>query len=271
VTVRDTVSGCVVSPHIWLLQFLANSALFGLFALFLLIPVGRIWQIAIEALLALIIVVGTVVLHGGTLRYFHDRTEETRPPLKQIFLGALRNVLPIVIFAAVLCVLWLLVTRLDSYSARFPAYIRSVLSASVRRHVSLNLLSTMYGAIVLAAYLLIFGVLFPFVLQAARVGFHVFSKTNIVSCARSVWNFWYWVILVISGAVGIIVPFCLMVFAKPDFAHSTYRWEMSSVIIRGLLSYLLALLAWMLACSIVGRQVRASGGSSSGISGDTTA
>jgi len=195
--------------------------------------------------------------------------EGAHPPLKQVFLGALRNVLPIVIFVALFCVLWLLVDKVDSYSLTFPAYVRSLLSASVRRHVTLNLLSTVYRVIVLAAYLIIAGVLLPFILQAARVGFRVFSKASIVSCAKSVRSFWYWAILVVAGVVGIILPFCLIVFAKPNLAISTYRWEMSSLILRALLSYLMVLLAWMLACSVVGGQVRMSGSSDANVAGET--
>jgi len=46
----------------------------GLFAAWLLIPEAKLWQLAFNVLLAVVIVAAALLLHAGTLNYFSDRS-----------------------------------------------------------------------------------------------------------------------------------------------------------------------------------------------------
>jgi heme/copper-type cytochrome/quinol oxidase subunit 2 len=269
--VRDAISSCFRSWRPWLLQFFANPALFGLFAVWLLIPVARGWQLALNVLIAAVFLAGVLVLHGGTMTYFHDRGEAMHPRLRSVLFGALRNVMPVVIFAGLIYFSWTLLDKIDAYQEIFPAYLRSVLPVYARRHVTLHFVNLIFAGVLFSArWILIPGLFLPLFLQAARLGFGVFSKSSLSSWRKSVWSLSYWALLAAAAVIGVLGTAWLM-GAKPDFRTSTYNLEMSSLIVRLSLAYLLGLSAWMLTCSLVGRQVGKCGQTGANISGNASA
>src|SRR6267378_1933204 len=68
---RLVLAGSFRSGRLWLLQFLVNPILAGLFAAWLLIPEAKLWQLAFNVLLAVVIVAAALLLHAGTLNYFN--------------------------------------------------------------------------------------------------------------------------------------------------------------------------------------------------------
>jgi predicted ribosomally synthesized peptide with SipW-like signal peptide len=265
------ISSCLRSWRLWLVQFFGNPALFGLFALWLLIPVARGWQLAVNVLVALLFLAGILVLHGGTMSYFNDREDATKSQLAAAFLGALRNFLPVVILAAVTYFFWMLLGRAEAFHEIYPAYVRSSMPAYIRRLVTLHFLTSLFAAtLFVARWILVPGLLLPFFVQAARSGFRVLSKSGLSAWAKSLWSVSYWAFLAVAAVVGVLVPSWLM-DAKPDFRTSTFNLEMSSLIIRLSFAYLLGLTVWMLTCSLVGRHVRRSGGVGADVSGNASA
>jgi hypothetical protein len=55
--------GCFRNWQLWPVQFLANLALFGVFSMWLLIPATNTWQIMLDVLVALVLLVSALVLH----------------------------------------------------------------------------------------------------------------------------------------------------------------------------------------------------------------
>jgi hypothetical protein len=240
--------------RVWLIQFVANLALFGLFAAWLLIPVARSWQLAVNILVPLIFAAGVLVLNGGTMLSFGEEDETATPALHFLFLRALRNVLPLLIVALALYYGWHLTDKAASYQETFPPYLRSVLPALLRRHITLASLESIFtGVIFVARWILVPGVLLPLFMHSARRGFSVFGWTTISSWVKSLASISYWALLAIAAIVGVLGPVWLM-NAKPDFKTSTYSWEMTSVIVRFSIAYLLGIAAWMETCSLVGTQ-----------------
>jgi hypothetical protein len=68
-----------------------------------------------------------------------------------------------------------------------------------------------------------------------------------------VWSISYWSIVIGAVLLGVWVTEKIMGWT-PDLRTSTLSEETVSLVIRSLVSYFLALFAWMLACSVIGRQ-----------------
>jgi hypothetical protein len=251
---REAISGSVSNWRLWLIQFLANPLLFALFAFWLLVPVSTVWFVILNALLGLGVLVAAVVLHAGTMNYFYDRYGNERAALKDDFRRALRNLLPFLLWAAVFCLLWLLIDRLDDYRYTLPIYIRSTLSASMRKHFTLSLLMTIYSVLVFVVrWLLLPGLLLPFAISAATFGFRGFGRKGILAWKSAVLSLSYWLVLILAALVGVFAAGKLSQWTS-DFKSSTYHREMLSLVIRVFFAYLLGLWGWMLACSALGRR-----------------
>lgn len=257
VIARDAVLGSIRNWRLWVIQFLVNPVLFALFTGWLLIREANIFLVFLNMLGALAILVAAFVLHAGTLNYFHDmnRSGDTgnTESLKSAFLRALRHIAAIAICAAVIYLLWMLVDKADSYQETFPTYIRSTLPAFLRRHIDLAFLMGAFTWIEFAIrWIVIPGLVLPFVLETADRGFHGLGRAGLSSFKRAVASISYWLILVVAALVAVLAPPKLMA-RTPDFRFSTYPQELTSMIFRLLLSYLLGLAAWMVTCSLVGR------------------
>jgi hypothetical protein len=252
-TSRDSIKGSFSNWRLWLIQLLANPALFGLIMVWLLIPESNIWYVILNVLLGLFILTALVVVHAGTLNCFYDRHRDEKVLLGSEFRRALRNILPFLICFVVFCLLWGLVDRLDVYGYAMPNYIRSELSASSRQHVSLQLLVRIYSALIFSVrWILLPGLLLPFAMSVANHGFRGFARKGLRAWKSAVGSVSYWLILTVAALVGVYAAGELANWTS-DFTTSTYRHEMASMSVRFFFSYLLALYGWMLVCSVVGR------------------
>lgn len=265
-TSRGTISGCFRNGRLWLIQFLANPAIFGLFAVWLLIPVARTWQVVLNALFVLVLIAAAVALHGGTLNYFYEEHRGEKIPLKNAFLRALGNIFPILICAAVFYGLWLIVDWAGSYQDTVPTYLRSEFPAFLRRHITLSFLMTSFDVIIfILRWIVVPGLVLPFALNASNRGFRGFGPRGFSTWRKSIFSRAYWFVLALAAVVGIYITNELVGWT-PDFRTSTYRHEILSMVVRLLISYCLALTAWMLACSAVGRRSALSGQGSGDVS-----
>ena len=250
--VRSALAGSFRNWRLWLIQAIANPILFALFAVWLLIPVANRWYVVLNAVVILVIAVSIVVLHAGTLNYFHDRKRSEGALLKPAFVRALRNILAVAVCVAVFYLLWTLMDRADAYSELLPAYIRSMMPAALRRHITLAFLQYSYAWIAFAVrWLVIPGLVLPFTLAAAEMGFRGFWRAGFAMWKRSVWCLRYWLVLALAVLVGVIATQEIVAWT-PNFETSTLGHETFSVVVRVIFAYALGLWAWMLTCSVVG-------------------
>jgi hypothetical protein len=250
---HEAVSRAFRHRRLWLIQFIANPILFGLFAGWLLIPAAHTWQLALNALLAIVIVVAVVVVHAGTMNYFSDTNRIENPELAGAFLRAMSHIVAIGVCAAVFYVLWNLLDKADPYQFQLPPYIRSIFPVSLRRHFSLESLEAIFQWTIFAVrWIVIPGVVLPFLVRTADLGFRGFSGSGFSEWRKAIASVSYW--LVLAGAVlaGVLATQKIMNWT-PDFRTSSLRHESISFAVRLPLAYLLGLFAWMLTCSLLGR------------------
>jgi hypothetical protein len=250
--IRPAYSAAFRSGWIWLIQFLGNIVLFVLFALWLWIPVAHVWQLAAGALGAAGLLCGVLVLHGGTLNYFHDRAAGPRACLGTTFGRAFRHLLPFAIWLAIAYVLWAQLDRLDAFSEQVPTFLRSECPASLRRHITLNALETAYaaGEFVLQ-WIVALGLLLPPALQTANLGFRAFGKKGFTAWGRTIARFDYWIVVAIAAFVGVWASSWDQSW-RPAGDNASVNMQTVSMVLRLLLAYLLMLASWLTTCSMLG-------------------
>lgn len=250
-TIRDAFADCFRNGRLWLVQFFANPVLFGLFAAWLLIPVASGLHLIVNFLAALVLLAAILAIHAATLNYFFNR--QSGENLPSAFRRALRHLIPVAICVAVFYLLWLFVDKLDSYQTLFPTFLRSTFPVWLRRHVTLHALENLFTAVLfLARWVLVPGLVLPFVLQTADAGFRGFGRPSLSAWRKTVFSLGYWVVLLFAALLGVLATKKIMALT-PDFRTSTFRSEAVSLAFRLTVAYAAGLFSWILACSMVGR------------------
>jgi hypothetical protein len=250
---REAVAGVFRYRLLWVVQFVANLILFGMFAGWLLLPVANTWQLALNALLAIVIAVAVVAVHAGTMNYISDANRLGNPKLADALRRATRHIAAIAVCAAVFYLLWNLIHKAEFYESQFPAYIRSILPVSIRRHLSLEFFETTFqGMIFTARWLVVPGLVLPFLVATADLGFGGFGRSGFSTWRKTISSASYWLVLVGAVLVGVLATQKIMNWT-PDFRTSTFGHESLSLALRLPFAYLLGLFAWMMTCSLLGR------------------
>lgn len=250
---RDSFEGSFRNGRLWLVQFFANPILFALFAAWLLIPVASNLHLVYNFVSVFLLVVAALVLHAGTLNLFADRRRSQLAALWPAFRRALRHLIAVALCVAVFCLLWVLVNKLEVYQGNFPTYVRSTFPVSVRHHITLPALDTLFAVVLfIFRWILAPGLLLPFLLQAADRGFRGFGRQGLSAWARTIFSFSYWLVLVFAALFGVLATQKIITWT-PDFRTSTFHSEAISLAWRLSVSYLLGLSSWMLVSSVVGR------------------
>jgi hypothetical protein len=263
---RIVLAGSLRSGRLWLLQFLLNPILAGLFAAWLLIPEAKLWQLAFNVFLAIVIVAAALLLHAGTLNYFSDEFREEPASIKTAFGRALRHVAAIAVCAIVLCLVWTLAGGLAGYQETFPTYVRSVLPGSIREHISLGMLTGFFDVLVfLLRWVAVPGFLLPLTLRAADQGFHGLGRVGWKTWKITIASLHYWLILTSAAFLGVYGSNTLLGW-RPSSESPTFAGETANLVLRTFLAYGLALFSWMVACSLIGRRA----GSAQSVAGDST-
>ncbi len=263
----DDFKGCFRNWRLWLLQFFLNPLLFGLFTLWLLLPVANAFHVTLNVLVAIILFAAILVLHAGMLNYFYSQSENEVAPLRKAFASALRNLLPVILCAVVLYLFFQISGKVHAYEETFPPYLRSMMPAFLRRQVGLSMLQEIFDAVLFVLnWVLVPGLIFPFLASAAHSGFRGLGRRGFAAWKSAVLSPSYWVLLLLGALVGVLATQKIMGMT-PDFSTSTYAQERTSLIFRASVSYLLGLWAWMLVCSVVGRRAGKSAETSSDLSG----
>ena len=251
---RQILAGSFRSGRLWLLQFLLNPILFGLFAAWLLIPEAKIWQLALSVLLVVLIAAAALVLHAGTLNYFNDQFREQPAAVTTAFGRALRHFAAIAVCAIVFYVVWALAGGLDAYHETIPTYFRSMLPASVRGHIPLGALTAIFGFLdFLLQWVVVPGLFLPLVLRAADQGFRGFRREGWQAWRTAVASLHYWLILAVAEFVGVYGT-TMLISWRPNTENPTFAGETANLVLRLSLAYVLGLYSWMVACSLIGRR-----------------
>jgi hypothetical protein len=251
-TFAAAFKGSLQSWRLWLIQFLVNALLFATFAAWLPISVSNGLRVLLNVVVILIIIFVFLTLHGGTLNYFNSLNSNEHRPFLETFPRAARNIFAILVCLIGIFLLWRLLEELNQYQYSLPPYFRSISSESIRRHFTLRFFQETLDVTFFVLRWIIFpGLTLPFLASTSSLGFRGFGSGGFDGWKRTVSSFSYWIVVAVAALVGIIATQKLMGWT-PDFRYSTLRGETVSVIWRTLVSYLLALYAWMLTCSVLG-------------------
>jgi hypothetical protein len=264
---RVVLAGSFRSGRLWLLQLLLNPILAGLFAAWLLIPEAKLWQLASNVVLALVIVAAALMLHAGTLNFFSDQFREQPAAIKTAFRRALRHFAAIAVCAIVFYLIRTLAGGLAGYRETLPTYVRSTLPASIREHISLGVSTGFFDILVfLLQWVIVPGLLLPLALRAGDQGFRGFVPAGWKTWKTTIASVHYWLILAVAAFLGVYGSNTLLGW-RPSSESPTFAGETANLVLRMFLAYGLALLSWMVACSLIGRRA----GSAQNAAGDSTA
>jgi hypothetical protein len=264
---RFVLSASFRSGRLWLLQLLLNPILAGLFAAWLLIPEAKLWQLASNVLLGVVIVAATLLLHAGTLNFFSDQFREQPATIKIAFRRALRHFATIAVCAIVFYLVWTLAGGLAGYQETLPTCVRSMLPATIREYIPLGVLTGFFDVLVfLLHWVAVPGLLLPLALRAADQGFRGFGRAGWKNWNTTIVSLHYWLILAVAAVLGVYGSNTLLGW-RPSSESPTFGGETANLVLRMLLAYGLALLSWVVACSLIGRRA----GSAQNAAGDSTA
>jgi hypothetical protein len=260
--VRGAFTDCFRSSRLWLIQFFANPILFALLVAWLLIPVASNLHVVFNLVFAAALLIAVLTLHAGTLNFCLDHYHSEPAAFWPAFRRAMRHLIPVAICVVLFCLLWLFVNALGSLQTAFPPYVRSTLPVSLRRHITLNALDTLFSATVfIARWILAPGLLLPILSQASDAGFRGLGRKGLFVWKKTIFSFSYWLVLLVAALLGVLGTQKLLGWT-PDFRTSTFHREATSLAIRLVVAYLLGLFSWILICSVVSRCAAAAGSSS---------
>jgi len=245
--------------RLWLLQSVANPLLFALFVGWLLIPESRGWHLGVSLLGIVVLSAAALLLHAGTLAYLAEREDFAPAYIGAAYARALRNLAAFAICAAALYLLWRSTDRLDAYQSTLPAYLRSMMPALLRRHISRAAVSGVYAAVIfLVRWIICPALLLPFAAAVAHFGFWGFGQGGLVTrCALR--SGWYWISIAAAAVAGVLLTTSLV--AWRPFAHgasvNSMTRESASLVIRLSVAYVIGLASWLATCSVVGEKLQA--------------
>jgi hypothetical protein len=244
---------------LWLLQALANLLLFALFVGWLLIPESRGWHVGVSLLGIVVLAAVALLVHAGTFAYLSEREEFAPADIGAAYARALRNLAAFAICAATMYLLWRSADRLDAYQSTLPAYLRSMMPALLRRHISRAAVSGVYAAVIfLVRWIICPALLLPFAAAVAHSGFRGFGRGSVVTW-YALRSGWYWLAIAAAAVAGVLFTTGLIVW-RPfthDASVTSVTRESASMVIRLSVAYVIGLASWLATCSVVGEKLQA--------------
>ncbi len=200
---------------LWALQLVGNATLMGLAWFWLSLSEASVWNLIASALIAVMVVVGALWLHGTTLAAFRRRFG--LPP----FLAMLRRVPALLVWAAAACgVVWLCVRYVHAPKATWVPW-----------------------ALAVAGVLL----LLPLASAMAEEGFRALGRG---ASWRPLVRWEFYVGVAVLLVVGVYVPYKLIWWIPTVQGVAA---QSVSLGVRFLAAYLLAITAWMVMAAMIGR------------------
>ena len=249
---RDALRATPRPRLLWLAEFVGNPLLFLCFWLWLLIPEASGAQLTGSVVIATLIGIAFLTLAGATLAWYVDYHAGETPTLRSVFAKGLKHFLWIAIWGLAALAVLKVVAWAGGYEYQLPTYLRSKMSQGMRAHITEEGLHTTFNwVLAIVSWVLLPALWLPPAAQLAARGLRGFAREGFRAWGRSLVSWQYWVLVAVCAFVGVWVPARLMDWIPKD--GSSLTAETWSMVVRLLLSYLLALFAWMLLASTVGR------------------
>lgn len=256
---RDSLRSTFKPRGLWLAEFFGNPLIVLLALVWLQLPETG-FGLALTVLLGTVIVVAFLALAGATLAWFADHHAGESATLRGAFAKGLRNFWLLGIWGMAALAWCHVIDWAEGYRYQFPTYVRSELPMWLRVHVSEAQLLWIFLAVLAAAFWVAMpAVGLPPAAQLAARGFRGFGREGFRAWGRSIKSWQYWVAIALAAVVGVWLPTLLIALrpmerlTTPTVQASSLSWQMTSLVLRMLAAYALALLAWMWVASATGR------------------
>src|SRR6185436_6272025 len=157
------------------------------------------------------LVVGFLALFGATLSWYLDHHSGAAPTFRGAFGKGLRHFVWLAIWALVPLAVCRIIEWAEGYQYQLPTYLRSLLPAGMRAHISeaqllwlyLFILAVLFWVVTLAVWL-------PPAAQLAARGFRGFGREGFRAWGRSLRSLQYWLIVIVTVLLGVWLPMLLM-------------------------------------------------------------
>lgn len=252
-SLRLTFISALHHPRLWLLQFLGTSVILVIAAFWLHIPDSYWWQLLSQFVIVFLLIMGALVLEGGTLNFYRDEVEDPKTSLAAAFKKAarLRHLIAFALWAAIFYLVLHFVDKLDDYQYEFPGYLRSEFPAWLRRFMTENAVGNLYeGLVGFLRWVVVPGLLLPVGLLCANIGLRGFTKFR--SWGRSLGSVAYWIGLLLAALIGVYCTDKILDWRLQPNGPAVTK-EGIWLAFRLLLVSLLALFSWFWVCALLAR------------------
>ena len=231
---------------LWLLNLVCNAALLAAAYFWLLIPDAHGWQVAVSGVAALVVIFCGVWLRAGTFAYCRLAEYRDTGTLWRAFRHALRHIIALAIWAAILATLVWAVWNLRSYTPQAGVWIRQKLNAGPPPR---NVTRDLNWLIVLIVFVILPAIWLPIATTVAAVGFKFKRMAGSLRVLRrGLYWFWFCVLML----VGAYVPYKLVWWIPGLSDLRQQAWSMG---LRFFLAYVLLISAWVALVLVGGTRV----------------
>jgi hypothetical protein len=230
---------------LWLLDLVGNAALLNTVYYWLLLPDAHGWQVAGSAVVAVVVVFFGVWLRTGTFAYFRVAEFRDNATVWRAFRHALRHMIALAVWAAILAALVWLLWNLRTYTPQAGVWLRQKLNAGpTPRNMTrdLNWLIVLVVGVILAMWL-------PIATTVAAAGFRLKRMARSLRVLRRP-AYWLWFCVLML--IGVHLPYKLVRWI-PDL--SDLRRQAWSMGLRFFLAYVILITAWVALLLVVGTRV----------------
>ena len=216
---------------LWLLNLVGNAALLAAVYSWLLMPDAHGWQVAVSALVAVVVIFFGLWLRTGTFAYFRVAEFRDNATVWRAFRHALRHIVALAVWAILLAAMaWLLIT-LRRYAPQFGVWFWQKAPSSALRHARSRSSMPPTGLLWFLLWVLVPAVWLPIATTVAAAGFRLKRMARSLRVLRRP-AYWLWFCALML--VGAYVPYKL-VWWIPDLSDLRKQaWSMGAAILRGL-------------------------------------
>ncbi len=243
------------AKRLWLLHVAANAVWLALAYAWLWIPDERIWQLAVSFLGGVVLAGAVLWLHGSTWVFFDQVHAGWPMPVATPFRGPLRRVLPLMVWALLVWLLFCGLGLVADYVPPAADWLASALTLAIRKPVSpeytLQFLSSLAWVLEWILFPLL---LLPWGVEVAVRGFAGLRGQGLAVAWRVFRRGHYWVSYLVLFVLGIYIPVQLVNWI-PEV--ESFGGQAASLAARFFAAYLLFITAWLVLASLLGRLRRA--------------
>ena len=243
---RDTLTAVINSKRVWVSHLLSNALLMMAFFYWTHIPEETKLQFVLTVVSGLAIGFLTLWLHGATFHYF-------QMPIAGRFRNSLRRsaryIPAFLIWTIIFGVLLGLIGQLGIYEEQTGGWIRHLLPAFSRPHVTPQSAMSLISWLAWLHYFFVWPILFlPIGAQVATKGFRGFFGAE---GFRPIRMLRFWIAYFICFVIGAYLP-CRLVWMVPRRPSplNEQTWSMAT---RFGLAYILLITAWFVLCAAMMR------------------